>query len=36
MSFQRSGDQYTVTLTNTASSGGSTKSLYVSVIINGD
>jgi hypothetical protein len=35
MSFQRSGDQYTVTLTNTASSGGDAKSLYVSVIING-
>ena len=36
MSFQRSSDQYTVSLTNTASSGGSTKSFYVSVIINGD
>jgi len=35
MSFQRSSDQYTVSLTNTASSGGSSKSFYVSVIING-
>jgi hypothetical protein len=35
MSFQRSSDQYTVTLTNTASSGSSTKTFYVSVIING-
>lgn len=35
MSFQRSGNQYTVTLNNTASFGSHTKSFYVSVIING-
>ena len=34
MSFQRSGDQYTVTLANTSSL--YTKTFYVSVIINGD
>jgi hypothetical protein len=36
MSFQRSSDQYTVSLTNTAPNPTGTKSLYVSVIINGD
>jgi hypothetical protein len=36
MSFQRSSDQYTVSLTNTASNPTGTKTFYVSVIINGD
>jgi hypothetical protein len=36
MSFQRSGDQYTVSLTNTAPNPTGTKSFYVSVIINGE
>jgi hypothetical protein len=36
MSFQRSGNQYTVTLNNTASFSSHRKSFYVSVIINGD
>jgi hypothetical protein len=36
MSFQRSSDQYTVSLTNTASNPTGTKTFYVSVIINGE
>jgi hypothetical protein len=36
MSFQRSSDQYTVSLTNTAPNPTGTKSFYVSVIINGE